>query len=196
VRVSRSDLTAEVTAYRNAIADYIYHRPFGTGENVFDSLQVVQGDALLLGMEARAAYRPTDMLTLQLSGDYVRGDNVTANVPLTFIPALRVIYGVRLESADHDHDAKRGNVRGLFLSLTGETNAKQARLDPRDVAPPGYSLLSAATGFTIMVPRGAVTVDLSLRNATNVRYRDFMSRYKTFALSPARSLILRLTSPL
>ena len=158
---------------------------------MFDSLQVVQGNARLTGVEGRVAYRPFEVLTVQASGDYVRGDNLTARVPLTFIPPLRAIYSVRLD------DVKRsGTLRNAFVMLTGETNARQTRLDPRDVAPPGYSLLSAATGVTLLVPRGALTVDLSMRNATNVRYRDFMSRYKEFALSPGRSLRLRVTTPL
>ena len=190
VRVSRRDLTAEVTGYRNMVADYIYLRPFGTGGRVFDSLQVVQGNARLLGVEARVAYRPFDVLTLQASGDYTRGDNVTARVPLTFIPPLRVIYSVRVEDVE-----RRTALRRPFVTITGETNARQDRLDPRDVAPDGYSLLSVAGGFTLMVPRGALTVDLALRNATNARYRDFMSRYKEFALSPGRALVLRVTSP-
>ena len=190
VRVSRNDLTAEVTGYRNVVTDYIYLRPFGTGRRAFDSLQVVQGNARLAGVEARVAYRPFDLLTLQASGDYTRGDNVTARIPLTFIPPLRMIYSVRVEDTE-----RRAAMRSPYLMLTGETNARQTRLDPRDVAPNGYSLVSLATGFTLMVPRGALTVDISLRNATNVRYRDFMSRYKEFALSPGRALALRVTSP-
>lgn len=191
LRVSRNDLTAEVTGYRNMVADYIYLRPFGTGGRVFDSLQVVQGDARLIGLEGRIAYRPLDMLTLHASGDVVRGDNLTARVPLTFIPPVRLLYGARV-------DGKReGNkVRNLFLAVSGETNARQTRLDPRDTSPPGYSLLSASAGFTTLVPRGAVIIDLSLRNALNTRYRDFMSRYKEFALSSARALALRVTAPL
>jgi len=191
MRVSRNDLSAELTAYRNAVDDYIYLRPFGTGGGVFDSLQVVQGNARLTGVEGRVAYRPFEVLTVQASGDYVRGDNLTARVPLTFIPPLRAIYSVRLDDVK-----RRGTLRNAFVMLTGETNTRQTRLDPRDVAPPGYSLLSAATGVTVLVPRGALTVDLSMRNATNVRYRDFMSRYKEFALSPGRSLRLRVTTPL
>ncbi len=190
-RLSSRNLTAEVTAYRNVISDYIYHRPFGTSRNVFDSLQVVQGNARLVGVEASVAYRPVRYATLQLSGDFVRGDNTTARVPLTFIPPMRVLYGVRF--GDNE---RRGTVRMPFLSFSGETHARQSRLDPRDVAPPGYTLLSAGTGVTIMVPRGALTVDLSMRNLGNTRYRDFMSRYKEFALSLGRALVLRVTTPL
>jgi iron complex outermembrane receptor protein len=191
VRVATSNLTAEVTGFVNVVDDYIYLRPFGAGGGAFDSLQVVQGNARLVGAEASVAYRPVDVLTLQLSGDYVRGQNTAAGVPLTFIPPLRLVYGARLETG-RDH----GPVRSPYVSASGETNARQTRLDPRDVGPPGYTVASVSTGFTRLVPRGAVTVDLSLRNALNTRYRSFMSRYKEFADAPGRALVLRVSTPL
>ena len=190
VRLSTSALTADATAFVNTVRDYIYLRPFGTGA-AFDSLEVVQGDARLAGLEARAAYRPRDWLTVQASADYVRGTNRAAGVPLTFIPPLRAMYGVRVERARW-----RGAVRAPYLALSGETNARQTRLDPRDVGPPGYTTASVGAGFTRLVPRGALTVDLSLRNALNARYRSFMSRYKEFADAPGRALVLRLSTAL
>jgi len=190
VRVSASRLTAEATSFVNVVDDYIYLRPFGTGA-AFDSLEVVQGNARLTGFEARAAFRPADWVTVQASTDYVRGDNTTARVPLTFIPPLRALYGVRLEAARW-----RGAVRAPYMTMSGETNARQTRLDPRDVGPPGYTTATLGGGFTYVVPRGAVTVDLSIRNLFDVRYRSFMSRYKEFALAPGRTLVLRVTTPL
>ena len=188
VRVSASALTAEATAYVNGVENYIYLRPFGTGA-AFDSLEVVQGDARLQGFEARAAFRPLDWLTLQASSDYVRGQNRTADVPLTFIPPLRALYGARVEAARW-----RGPIRTPYLTVGGETNARQSRLDPRDVGPPGYTLASLGGGFSYLVPRGAVTVDVAARNLFDVRYRSFMSRYKEFALAPGRAVVLRLTT--
>jgi iron complex outermembrane receptor protein len=190
VRVATPNLTAEASGFVNRVDDYVYLRPFGTSGGAFDSLQVVQGNARLAGVEARVAYRPVEFLTLQASGDYVRGQNLSAAVPLTFIPPLRVLYGVRLEGGDG------GTLRNRYVSVTAETNTRQARIDPRDVAPPGYTITSLGAGFTRLVPRGPVTVDLSVRNAFNVRYRSFMSRYKEFADGPGRAVVLRVSTPL
>lgn len=191
VRVARHDLTAEATAFLNQVNDYIYLRPFGSGVGTFDSLQVVQGDARLAGVEARIAWRPLPLLTLQASGDYVHGQNSAAGVPLTFIPPLRVLYGLRLDGGD-----AAGAIRGRYLSLSGETNARQTRIDPRDIAPPGYTIASAGAGFTRLLPRGALSVDLALRNLFDTSHRSFMSRYKAFALAPGRSLVLKLSTSL
>ncbi len=191
VRVDAASLTAEATAFVNRVSDYIYLRPFGAGGAAFDSLQVVQGDARLGGIEGRVAYRPARALTLQLSGDYVRGQNTTAAIPLTFIPPLRLLYGARL-----DGEGRAGRLAGAYLSASAETNARQTRLDPRDVGTPGYTLVHLGGGFTRAAPRGVVSVDVSVRNALDVRYRNFLSRYKEFALGPGRALVLRVSTPL
>jgi len=121
----------------------------------------------------------------------VRGQNTAARVPLTFIPPLRVVYGVRL-----DGDGRAGPLGGAYLTARAETNARQTRLDPRDVGTPGYTLVHLGAGVTRAGPRGPVAFDLSLRNALDTRYRDFLSRYKEFALGPGRALVLRASAGL
>ena len=127
-------------------------------------------------------------MTLQ-AADYVRGTNTAAGVPLTFVPPPRALYGVRIERARW-----RGAVHAPYLSLGGETNARQTRLDPRDVGPPGYTTATLGAGFSHVTARGATTVDLTVRNLLDARYRSFMSRYKEFALAPGRGVVVRVTT--
>lgn len=188
VRVSGDRLVAEVSAYHNAIADYIYLRPFGTGANMFDSLAVAQGDARLVGLEGRAAWRVSRALTVDGSGDWVIGDNRTAGVPLTWIPPARLLAGARLES-----DRWRG-VQRPYLRVGGEVVAAQRRIDPRDLPTDGYLLGSLSAGATMLTARGPITMDLSVRNLFGTAYRDFMSRYKAFAWAPGRAVSLRVST--
>ena len=188
VRVSASSLSAELTGFVNRVSDYIYLRPFGSGGGAFDSLQVVQGDARLVGVEGRVAYRAMPALTLQLSGDWVRGQNLTSDVPLTFVPPPRLVYGVRLEPP-----ARAGAASAPYLMVSAESNARQTRLDPRDVGPPGYTLVTVGGGVSRLTRRGVVTLDLTLRNALDAEYRSFMSRYKEFALAAGRALVVRVS---
>ena len=190
VRITSHDMTGEVTAFVNRVSDYIYLRPFGTSGSAFDSLQVVQGNARLVGLEGRLAWRPVSLLTLQMSGDYVHGQNTTADVPLTFIPPLRLIYGAKLHG-----ESLRGVVQP-YLAASFETNWKQTRTDPRDFAPPGYTVASLGAGAGRVFPRGLMTVDLSVKNVFDAHYRSFMSRYKEYALAPGRVVTLRITTPL
>ena len=190
VRLSANNLTGEATVFVNRVNDYIYLRPFGASGNVFDSLQVVQGNARLVGFEGRFAWKPARILTLQMSGDYVHGQNTTADVPLTFVPPMRLIYGARVQN-----DGFAGLVQPYFTANV-ETNWKQTRTDPRDFAPPGYSVASLGAGAGRIMPRGLLTVDLSVKNVFDTHYRSFMSWYKQYALAPGRVVTLRVTTPL
>jgi iron complex outermembrane receptor protein len=190
VRISARNLSGEATVFVNRVTDYIYLRPFGTSSNVFDSLQVVQGDARLAGFEGRFAWKPVPVLTLQMSGDYVHGQNTTADVPLTFVPPMRLIYGARVQQ-----DGFAGLVQP-YVTANVETNWKQTRTDPRDFSPPGYSVASLGAGAGRIMPRGLFTVDLTVKNVFDTHYRSFMSRYKQYALAAGRVVTLRVTTPL
>lgn len=191
VRVTAATLSAELTGFVNRVDGYIYLRPFGAGGGVMDSLQVVQGDARLAGMEGRAAWRPLTFLTLQFSGDFVHGHNLAADVPLTFVPPPRVIAGVRV-----DGERWRGGLRTPYVAVQTEHNARQTRLDPRDLGPPAYTLTSISTGVTRLTSRGPATLDISVRNVFDVHHRSFMSRYKAYALGPGRSVVVKVSTGL
>ena len=189
IRIEGTRVNGEVSVFNNAIDDYIYLRPFGTGGQSFDSLEVVQGNALLRGAEARVAWRALPWLTLQGAGDLVHGTNTVLDVPLTFVPPPRLLLGSRLERARMGPFVTRP-----WLSVQGERNWRQTRIDPRDVAPPGYSLWHLGAGGTVLAGSRVLIVDLAVRNAFDTRFRNFMSRYKEFADGPGRMVVLRVTT--
>ena len=92
VRAQTSSLTAEIATFANRIRDYIYLRPAGT----LDTLDHVQGDALLRGFEAYAEYAPVRWGSIRATADYTRGDNTTVDVPLPFIPPARATLRLRV----------------------------------------------------------------------------------------------------
>jgi len=192
VRVRQRAFTLDAGVYSNRVQNYIYLRPFGTGGRVFDSLEVVQGNAWLRGGEVSATVLPVRWLTLDAGADLTIGDNRTAGIPLTFVPPARATWGIRLS------DARNEMLRRLFgesavpyLRVSGETHARQTRLDPIDVAPPGFTLWHVSSGVALGTARGPLHVDVVVRNLGNARYRPFLSRYKEFADAPGRSVQLR-----
>lgn len=189
LRVEHSDLTGELSVFNNAIRDYIYLRPFGSGGASFDSLQVVQGNAVLRGVEGRLAWRAQHWLTLQAAGDLVHGRNTTVDVPLTFVPPPRVLLGARVE-----RPMLGALLAKPWLSVGAERNWRQTRLDPRDVSPAGYTLWQLGAGGTLLAGAKVLVVDLGVRNVLDTRYRSFMSRYKEFADGPGRAVVLRVTT--
>ncbi len=171
---------ADVSAYHNFVVDYIYLLP--TSE-LRDGLQVFrhrQGDARLIGGEGSLEVEITPLVTLQSHGDMVRGTLATDDTPLPLMPPGRLASGVDL------HQGER------YLSVEVEHTWKQTRLAEFDVPTYAYNLLNLGAGFDVELSGRNVGIDIQVHNATNEAYRDFLSRYKAFALNPGRNVTLRL----
>jgi iron complex outermembrane receptor protein len=190
LRVQTNDLTAEVGAFANYIDDFIFPNPTTEvdPESGFRIFQITQGDARLTGFEAAAQYHATRWLHLRLTADYTRGQNTTTDTPLPFIPPFRATYSVRFEGGEGTW------LQRPYLSIGGESNAKQARVDPEDFAPPGYTLANLSGGFMLPVGQRHVGFDFQVRNALDKEYASFLSRYKTYALDPGRNLVVQVST--
>jgi len=199
LRAQSSRLSLEVGTFLNLIQDYIYTFPTGTVDSAsgFQIYDVTQGDARLTGFEGSAQWHPTPYLHLQGTADYVNGQNTSTHQPLPNMPPFRATWTVRYEQGSH-----------TYLSIGGETNARQTRLDPAErqfyadafggagYQSRPYTLVNFGAGAGWTVGSRTLLVDLSLRNAFNKSYADYLSRIKTNALDPGmgRSLIARITT--
>ncbi len=188
VRMQGHGVAAEFGVFRNAINDYIYADP--TGETDTESgLQVyryAQGDAVLTGIESSADVHLRSWLHLRGGADYTRGQNTTTDQPLAFVAPVRVSYSVRFEPSLR-------TVHDTYFQVGGETNAQQRRLDPDDIAPPGYTVVNLSTGGAFDLVGRRVLLDLQARNLLDTSYRSFLSRYKRYADDAGRNVIVRVT---
>jgi iron complex outermembrane receptor protein len=192
LRVQSQKVTFEVGGFANYIDNFIFPDPSDeidpeSGLQIFD---ITQGNARLTGLETAVEYHPVRFLHLRGTADYTRGQNTTADLPLPFIPPFRATYGVRFEAGEH------GWFRGPYFSLSGESNARQTRVDPNDFAPEGYTLFNMGGGFGLALGYRTVAIDVQLRNVFDKAYTSFLSRYKTYALDPGRNLIVRVSTSL
>jgi iron complex outermembrane receptor protein len=190
VRVQTNELSAELGGYVNYIDNFIFPDPTGAidPESGFQIFDITQGNARLAGFEAAMEYHATQWLHLRGSADYTRGRNRSTGTPLPFIPPFRATYSVKLEGKD------RWGVQHPYVSIGGESNARQTNLDPDDFAPDGYTLVHLGAGVMVPVGERAVALDLQLRNALDQEYASFLSRYKTYALDPGRNFVVRLSA--
>jgi iron complex outermembrane receptor protein len=191
-RVQGQKVTMEIGGFANFIDNFIFPDPSGevdpeSGLQIFD---ITQGNARLTGVEAAVEFHPAPFLHLRGTADYTRGQNTTSDLPLPFIPAFRATYGVRLEGGD------RGWVQQPYLSVGGESNARQTRLDPNDFAPAGYTLVNVGGGLGLALGQRTIGIDLQVRNVFDKAYASFLSRYKAYALDPGRNLIVRVSTSL
>jgi iron complex outermembrane recepter protein len=189
LRVQSSRWRAEVGGYLNHIRDFIYSRPTGVvdGASRLPVFAMAQGNARLFGFEATSDLHVGSGLEIRTTIDYVRGDNTTNGHPLPGIPPLRASGELRFE-----RDSKRTGARS-YAEVGGEVDARQTRLDPADVATPGYFVAHFGAGCEFPVSGHQVTADLLVRNLLDRRYASFLSRYKTYALAPGRDVVLRVS---
>ena len=127
----------------------------------------------------------------------MRGQNTSTDQPLPNMPPFRATWTARLEHGQR-----------AYFSIGGETNARQTRLDPAErqffadafggagYQSRPYTLVNVGAGAGFVAGSRTIMVDLSLRNAFDRRYADYLSRIKTNAVDPGmgRSLIARITT--
>jgi iron complex outermembrane receptor protein len=192
VRVQGSKITAEIGGFANLIDNFIFPDPSGEidPESGLQIFNISQGNARLTGLETAIEFHPVPFLHLRGTADYTRGQNTTTDTPLPFIPPFRATYSARFEGGG------RGWVQSSYLSIGGESNARQTRVDPDDFAPEGYTLGNIGAGVAVLAGEKTVAIDLSLRNAFNTEYANFLSRYKTYALDPGRNFTVRVSTSL
>jgi iron complex outermembrane receptor protein len=186
VRLETDRVRGSVQLYRNFIINYIYLAP--TNQFV-DSLRVYrheQADALLRGIEASLEMQPVTDLTVRTRFDAVLADNERTGEYLPLTPPPRGTAEIEYQTTELSW------LRRLYVSVSGEKDWTQTRLNAFDVQTDGYELLNFAAGFDKALGNRALRVDVSVHNATNVSYKDFLSRYKEFALSPGRNILLRI----
>jgi iron complex outermembrane receptor protein len=190
LRVQGKKVTAEIGGFANFIDNFIFPDPSGetdpgSGLQIFN---LTQGNAELTGFEAALEYHPAPFLHLRGTADYTRGQNTSTDAPLPLIPPFRATYSARLEGG------QMGWIESSYLSLGGESNARQTRVDPEDFAPDGYTLMNVAGGVVVPLGSRSVAVDAQVKNLFNKAYANFLSRYKTYALDPGRNFIVRVTT--
>ena len=178
----------EAFVFRNSIDDYIYTTPTATSISGLQVFRHVQGDARLTGAEVSIEARVSDPLVLHAMYDQVSGTDLRLNVPLPLMPPPRTVAGAQLD------------LRALGLSRRGFVGAeienvqRQDRPNPRDFATGAHTLLNLDFAVDGVLHARPVRFEIDVRNATNASYRDFLSRYKTFADAAGANLVMRVSS--
>ena len=139
-------------------------------------------------MEAALQVRPTDVLSIRASHDFVHGDDIEKDQPLPLMPPPRSTFGIDVSPV------MSGWLNGARAGAEVQVVQEQKRLNPEDFATDGYALLNLDFGIEHSFGGMPLRIDLDVRNATNKAYKDFLSRYKTFAFAQGRTIVLRISS--
>ena len=192
VRWQSSRVRGELAAYRNQIGSYLYIAPTGATDpgSGLAIYRYQQARAVLVGAEAGAEVVAAPVLTVRARVDAVRGTNEDTNEPLPLTPAPR---------ADVEAEWHTTGLRWaerVYLSAGLQAVTRQTRLGPFDEQTPAYQLLNLGAGLEQTVGGRLIYLEVRVRNATNTRYTDFLSRYKVFAFGEGRNVVVRLSTGL
>ena len=182
MRVRTARVSAQVSAYVNAVNDYV--TPEIVGDTLVDGDLVplnrfAQADARLSGIEGSLETRLGDAVVASVMGDVVRGA-FTAGGALPFMPPARVGAGLRWEPGRF---SLAGDVRHGFAQdrVTGGTV---------DIPTEAFTVLNLSASTQWLVGNILHQVTLRADNVGDTRYFDAASRIKRFAANPGRNISL------
>ncbi|MFM2375658.1 MAG: hypothetical protein RLZZ165_755 [Bacteroidota bacterium] len=190
------ELRGELGVYHNLIQGFIYQEPVQpatlTIRGAFPTFRYRQVDARFMGVDAALNWSVTDHLEWNAKISMVRAQNLTSDLPLSFIPADRLESGVSYQF----HGSKR--IHSPALNVSGVATRRQNRYPAGvDYAPPpaAWALLNVEASATLVM--GGFTMDIALgcRNLTQTRYRDYLNRFRYYADEIGRNYSLRIRVP-
>ena len=182
-----SRLRGEIAGFRNDIRNFIYLAPTPEMNQGLRVFRHRQADALLTGGEISAEIEVAPSLTISGRHDLVRGTNRETDEPLPLMAPARSAFGA-------DFKVVPTWANSFFTGAEVEYVVKQNRPNPADFVTDSYTLVNFDVGVEKNFLGRATRLEVGVRNAGNVRYKNFLSRYKEFALEPGRNIIIRVST--
>jgi iron complex outermembrane recepter protein len=196
VRYAGTRGSLDVSMYQNYIDDFIFLRPrepVFTLRGAFPAFNYARTDARMRGLELAGTWRVTPWLALVANATAVRGTDRLRAQPLYDMPADRALVQARVTGT---HARVGSWYAGLGTQLVREQDGvPEGTIYTLPTA--GYALLQAEVGTNGASVLGrTLDVSLSVSNALDTRYRDYLSRYRLFVDDAGRDVVLRVRAPL
>jgi outer membrane receptor protein involved in Fe transport len=187
IRWEAARVRGEIAAFRNKISDFIYLAPTSQTINGLQVFRHLQADALLTGGEVSAEVELVPQVTIRGRHDFVRGTNEDTDEPLPLMAPRRTAGGI-------DFRITPTWANSFFAGGEVEHVGRQNRPNQFDYVTDSYTLVNFDVGIEKDFRGSPLRLEIGVRNAGDVRYKNFMSRYKEFALEPGRNIIVRIST--
>ena len=182
LRLQRTRLQGEATAFRNWIDGYIAYAPTGARDprlGRYPVYQATQRNAVLAGTEGRLQAALAPRWAAEARWSTVRGSERNgATRPLPAMPPDRLAVELRYSAPT------------LFAGVTVEGIAAQRRVAEFETPTPGTALVHAALGLRWSAGGRLHSLTLQAQNLTDRLWWDHLSRLRTVAPQPGRNLQL------
>jgi len=199
VRVSRPTVSAELSAFRNRLDDFIFESSRGRAETGDEGglprFQYTNEGATFSGAEGRVEWSVRPTLVVDATASYVRAAFTSAREPIpvfdgtdtTFVPASR---HPPLIPPLHGQAGARYDRTRWWAGASVRAAARQERLGDFETPTAGYALLDATAGLRLVQGSRLHAITLRLDNVLDREYRDHLSRIKALMPEPGRSVSL------
>jgi len=185
---------AEVNLYRNLIDNFMYAKPqtepILTIRGAFPYFKYVQTRATFTGVDVSTDWAIFAKLKHSAKLSYLRAYDLGAANFLVLIPANRAENTLR-----YDLGALVGS-KNTFASVGHLWVDKQRRVPPNsDFAepPPAYHLWALQIGGTFgVMSKQKLDWGITVQNAFNTAYRDYLNRFRYYAFEQGRNVSMRL----
>ena len=191
LRVRFVNFNAEISLFNNTVNDFVYPSPTNINDSasglpVYD---IKQGKSTFRGLEYSFQFQPVSFILLSLNGDFVFTNNQADESPLPFTPPVKNILELKLQKQ------QIGIMYNPYIKFSAKIVSVQNNVDPLETITDGYTLLNTGVGMDFVFSKTIASVDLSIDNLADIKYVDHLSRFKSFAMNPGRSINLRVTVP-
>lgn len=190
------NIQGQISVYYNLIDNYIFLEPRDEPEltirGAFPAFVYQQAMARVSGLDAQFAWKWNDHWQWSAQASFVRGWNRDLEDHLVFMPADRV--GTTLQWTT----GEEAPGRSPFVQITLNRIFRQTRTPEKGdyaPAPDPYFMLDLEAGKTFMLGNQPLELGLAVFNLANVRYREYLNRFRYFADEPGRNISLRLKVP-
>jgi iron complex outermembrane receptor protein len=173
-----ADFRVEGSVFYNAIQNYIYLAP--TTEAHIDGYPVYryyQNNASIYGAEYRINIQPHQMKWFEFlsSFSYLIGKKDSGGY-LPFMPAPKFDNEVTIKLKD------KGRFTNNYFRVGVLSVLAQNHPAVNELSTPGYNLLDAGIGSTVMIWKHPVQVMLAGNNLLNTKYYDHLSRLRIYGV--------------
>jgi len=190
-RIRTEYVNAEISFYRNQVNNFIFPAPTNitdpeSGLPVYD---ITQASSSFIGFEYNIQIQPAEWTVISFLGDYVKTKNIATSGPLPFTPPAKNIISLKFQENNW------GKIYNPYINVSAKIVSAQNDVDPLEGISEGYTLFNAGLGFDFVLSKAIASADLSVSNLANIKYTDHLSRYRYYAMGPARSFNLKFTVP-
>lgn len=197
LHISYRWLRTSVGFYQYLIQNYIYLKPTQPAQltirGAYPAFAYTQTNASLTGSDVDITIMPAKGLEINHKTSLLFARNLTAKEWLILMPPQRMENGVRYMFKDFK------NAKGFYLGTSVTHVFRQTFVpDNQDYsAPPkAYWLLNFETGTSFLIRQQPLHIHISITNALNIRYRDYLNRFRYFADEKGINVALRIQIPI